>query len=151
MPQYAWRVQAHGIRHDAVLDVVQRGSLLPRCCRLPWSAARAPMVLPRSALLQRAQNSCVTRGESLTIFTSDGWVWCRVDPLGGGVSRKPTQQRTSIQPRRSYCPRALHCGSLGVSAAVLLMSRYMGPAARYDDFEAVVGCPSFWLLIAQIL
>ena len=109
------------------------------------------MVLPRSALLQRAQNSCVTRGESLTIFTSDGWVWCRVDPLGGGVSRKPTQQRTSIQPRRSYCPRALHCGSLGVSAAVLLMSRYMGPAARYDDFEAVVGCPSFWLLIAQIL
>ena len=56
------------------------------------------MVLPRSALLQRAQNSCVTRGESLTIFTSDGWVWCRMDPLGGGVLRKPAHQRTSIQP-----------------------------------------------------
>ena len=91
------------------------------------------------------------RGKSLTIFTSDGWVWCRVDPLGRGVLRKPAQQRTSIQPRRSYCPRALHCGSLGVSAAVPLISRYMGPAARYDDFEAVVGCPGFWLLIAQIL
>ena len=52
---------------------------------------------------------------------------------------------------RSFCPRALHCGSLGVSAAVPLTSRYMGPAARYDDFEAVVGCPGLWLLIAQIL
>ena len=109
------------------------------------------MVLPRSALLQWAQNSCITRGESLTIFTSDGWVWCRVDPLGRGVLRKPAQQRTSIQPRRSYCPRALHCGSLGVSAAVPLISRYMGPAARYDDFQAVVGCPGFWILIARIL
>ena len=109
------------------------------------------MVLPRWGLLQWAQNSCVTRGESLTIFTSDGWVWCRVDPLGRGVLPKLVQQRTSIQPRRSYCPRALHCGSLGVSAAVPLISRYMGPAERYDDFEAVVGCPGFWLLIAQIL
>ena len=109
------------------------------------------MVLPRPELLQWAQNSRVTQGESLTIFTTDGWVWCRVDPLGRGVLRKPAQQRTSIQPRRSYCPRALHCGSLGVSAAVPLISRYMGPAARYDDFEAVAGVPGFWLLIAQIL
>ena len=52
---------------------------------------------------------------------------------------------------RSFCPRALHCGSLGVSAAVPLTSRYKGPAARYDDFEAVGGVPGLWLLIARIL
>ena len=90
------------------------------------------MVLPTPALLQWAQNSRVTRGESLTIFTSDGWVCCRVDPLVGGVLRKPAQQRTSIQPRRSYCPLLTHSrgGAWPRDAAVTRTGKQAGKALR---------------------